>query len=60
MFFSSDMKKLSKELHTIIKYLRNVDQFTNDRKKYNKQYRQQRYRNEKLAIEKERLNHKDR
>jgi len=58
MFFSSDMKKLSNNLDSVIRCLRNCEQFKDDRTKYNKAYREQHYRDERLAIEREKLDQK--
>ena len=60
MFFSKDMKELSDRLSEVIHHLRNYKPFQADKKEYNDKYRQQSYRDERLSIEREKLNRKKR
>ncbi|MFC1841561.1 hypothetical protein ACFLYA_00650 [Candidatus Dependentiae bacterium] len=55
MFFSHNLTGLSRELHSVLQYLRNVDRFKEQRKEYNERYREQNYRDERLSIEREKL-----
>jgi len=59
MIFSTRMRALSKNLANTLRYLgTEVDQFEKERAEYNEKLREQRYRNSKLAIEREKLHRK--
>lgn len=65
MIFSKRMKELSKQMEETLSYLRNFDQFIQEKIEYNEKYRKQAYRDdrlnlerEKISIEREKLDHK--
>jgi len=58
MFFNPELKELSNKLNKLIQHLRNLKQFQKEKKEYNEKYRQQRYRDERISLEREKLNQK--
>jgi len=55
MFLSAKMPLLSKKLAPVLHYLRRDSRFKAERKEFNKEFRQQQYRDEKLRLEHEKL-----
>ena len=55
MFFNKASTDLSAKLNAALKYLRSISKFQTQKKEYNDKYREQAYRDEKLSIEREKL-----
>ncbi|MFC1842549.1 hypothetical protein ACFLYU_02735 [Candidatus Dependentiae bacterium] len=55
VFFMPKLTSLSKDLAIVLNYLRNLEQFQAERKEYNEKHREQSYRDDRIALEKEKV-----
>lgn len=56
MFFIDSLKNISKDLGPVLTHLRNIEYFHHQKKEYNEKYREQRYRDDRISLQRESVN----